>query len=459
MAKIRGQGGGGGADRDDWLHRQDGEGRKRQHSGTFTTNKNIESYDTMTVRKMVDRLEKESGTSLAPPKPFKFGCGQVQVQEESPMKRRRLQQQNDSVPVLPLLRSKMKSKQQKNSPLRKRPVSGAPPWTMSSSSPWRPRAPASPAAQSVYRPAPPLEPGKLSTGTRWPPRQSKQDSTLPSPLSNRRGSGRTLAEAKLSGISNHPEEHPPQTVMPGQAVHHHQHLHHQGHQGRHHHPFDDSGPEHPRQPLQSNLRRIEVIKQSLINTSSKLETIEVGNIENIVRKKEDQKQEEKKEDEEDNDTNLHTNLLEPESETSPRARDSSSRILEGSCGSGASQTSSVGSCTTLGTSGGRGTTRGTWRGFPLEENIETLLERGENCRADAAYICTQFGTHTLYGGGAKTIGPVRTGQWERARICNPQAGLGLADEDQRAVAIPRGDCKFQQQHPSCRISSDKPDEV
>ena len=42
---------------------------------------------------------------------------------------------------------------------------------------------------------------------------------------------------------------------------------------------------------------------------------------------------------------------------------------------------------------------------------------------------------------------------------NPQAGLGLADEDQRAVAIPRGDCKLQQHHPSARIFSYKPDEV
>ena len=226
-----GRGDAGGADRDVRWHRQDSSCRKRQHSRTFTP-KIIENhdYEIMRVKKMVERwevLEKDSGTSPTPPEHYKSGLGDVQLLEESPMKRRKLQQRNDPDCGLPTPASKSKSRQ-RNSPWRQRPVSGAPPRARSSSSPWKnpeqQAVPSPTAVYSVYHQLQSLEPGKLSTGARWPPTQPKLDGTssLSVPVRGRSGS----SKAELPVLYNHTEVHPPLTVMPGQAVHP-RHLDHQ----------------------------------------------------------------------------------------------------------------------------------------------------------------------------------------------------------------------------------------
>ena len=97
--------------------------------------------------------------------------------------------------------------------------------------------------------------------------------------------------------------------------------------------------------------------------------------------------------------------------------------------------------------------------FPLEDNIATLYQGGENCRANAAYIFTQFGDNLLHERVRKTTGPVRTNQWERRKVSNLQGELGLAEEHHRAVAIPRGDCNTQQHHPSARNITDELEKV
>ena len=89
--------------------------------------------------------------------------------------------------------------------------------------------------------------------------------------------------------------------------------------------------------------------------------------------------------------------------------------------------------TSVGSQGGRGSERGS----PILENIGALYHVGGNCQAtDAAYNCTQFGDH---GRGKTTDRYART-NGKAGCSTNLKNALGLADEDQRAVAIPRGDC-------------------
>ena len=89
--------------------------------------------------------------------------------------------------------------------------------------------------------------------------------------------------------------------------------------------------------------------------------------------------------------------------------------------------------TSVGSQGARGQARGT----PLWDNIDTLSLVGGDCQATiAAYNCTQFGDH---GRGKTTDRYART-NGKAGCSTNLENALGLADEDQKAVAIPRGDC-------------------
>ena len=419
------------------------------------------------MMKLVERwevLDKESGTSLTPPERFRFGLGDVILQEESPLKRRKLQRRDDRDCDHHTPASKMRSGQ-RSSPWRRRQVSGAPPRARSSSSPWKHSeqhsVPVPTAVHSAY------QPGNLSSSARWPLTRTKLDSTPSLPLSGRHRSGSQRAE--LPVISTHCEEHPPHTVMPGQAGHL-RHLRHQDHQGSHHHPFDDLVPSTERSPSSSSpsssLRRKARIKP--------LNNIDIDVAENDRKKEEDDQSQVMKQEEEANerkklfgsfgrfgrkeekkDIHTNTNLREPRSETSQ----CSSLISVGYCGPRASSSSSGGSRAPLTTRGGRGRAEGALGGFSFGDNIETLHRGGENCRADAAYICTQFWGPNSAREGTEDEGPVHAGQWERARVTNPDGALGLANGNQRADAIPRGDCNNQQQHSSARNPPDELEKV
>ena len=62
---------------------------------------------------------------------------------------------------------------------------------------------------------------------------------------------------------------------------------------------------------------------------------------------------------------------------------------------------------------------------------------GGDCQAtNAAYNCTQFGDH----GRVKTMDRYAGTNDEASRSTNLENTMGLAEEHQKAVAIPRGDC-------------------
>ena len=89
--------------------------------------------------------------------------------------------------------------------------------------------------------------------------------------------------------------------------------------------------------------------------------------------------------------------------------------------------------TSVGSQGARGLTRGT----PSKDNIGSLSLMGGDCQATfAAYNCTQFWDH----GQGKTSDRYARANEKAESLTNLENALGLADEDQRAVAIPRGDC-------------------
>ena len=89
--------------------------------------------------------------------------------------------------------------------------------------------------------------------------------------------------------------------------------------------------------------------------------------------------------------------------------------------------------TSVGSQGARGLTRGT----PSKDNIGSLSLMGGDCQATiAAYNCTQFWDH----GRGKTSDRYARANEKTECPTNLENALGLADEDQRAVAIPRGDC-------------------
>ena len=89
--------------------------------------------------------------------------------------------------------------------------------------------------------------------------------------------------------------------------------------------------------------------------------------------------------------------------------------------------------TSVGSQGDRGRARGS----PILENIGALYRVGGNCQAtDAAYICTQFGDH----GSVRTPDRYAGTNKKARRSSNLENTMGLAEEHQKAVAIPRGDC-------------------
>ena len=87
----------------------------------------------------------------------------------------------------------------------------------------------------------------------------------------------------------------------------------------------------------------------------------------------------------------------------------------------------------VGSQGARGITRGT----PSKDNIGSLSLVGGDCQATvAAYHCTQFWDH----GRGTTADRYALTNKKAECSSNLENALGLADEDQKAVAIPRGDC-------------------
>ena len=81
--------------------------------------------------------------------------------------------------------------------------------------------------------------------------------------------------------------------------------------------------------------------------------------------------------------------------------------------------------------------RGRERGSPILENIGALYRVGGNCQAtDAAYIGTQFGGH----GCVRTTDRYAGTNEKAGAFPNLENALGLAEDHQKAVAIPRGDC-------------------
>ena len=453
----------GGTDRDvlrdvRW-HRDNKSGKKRQHSGTSISKLyNYTDYETNTVRKMVERwevLEKESGTSLTPPDRFNFKLIEAKLQEESPLKRRKLQQRDDQDIDHQTPSSKLRSGQ-RDTPRRRRPVSRAPPGARPSSPPCKlPEQHPVPVPMAVYSVN---KPGNLSSGPRWPPTRMRPDSTPSKPWAGRQRSG---------SISTPCEEHPPQTVMPGQAGRLH-HLHSQEHRSGHHLPFDDLVPSTEKSissstspPSSLGRKKLSKLKENEVSEAK----LKFKIIFDRKKEKEGKIQVLNKEDEEKvvrkiietpgisgrpqlMKNIIHTNLQEPRSEAS--STQCCTLISVGFCGPGASPSSSGRSGTTLTTPGGRGRVQGASRGYSCGDNIGTLLQRGENCRAGATYACTQFCGSNATREGTEDEGTGLAGQWERDNSTNQNGALGLAKEQQRADATPKGDCNKLRSTPQRR---------
>ena len=287
---------------------------------------------------------------------------------------------------------------------------------------------------------------------RWPPSSSPSTRGGTPPMSYHT----MLGDSSLISVKTHP----PRTVLPKEAGHQGgRHLHRLGHLLHQNilQPLDGSAP--PASLEGGN--KIEIKSRNEVKMlreeqncylEGKIEKEEVTDTEAKAKDnlEEDKKKKPARNDEEvaeeKQEECVETYLLRYKPETDPTVRLTAtsslsrrpgdpSTLLTSSSGTRSFRTTSVGS------QGARGLTRGT----PSGDNIDTLSLVGGDCQATiAAYNCTQFGDHGVAG---ETDRYAWTNRKARSST-NLENTTGLADVNQRAVAIPRGDCNKKEYHPS-----------
>ena len=451
-------------------------GSKRRHSGTFNLRNKTNTDDTISVRGLVEKWEflgRKTGTSAPVPElePAKFVFGQSNM-GESPLKRRRMGTEDDQGhPVLGLPLARLQRLTGVCSPASTR-RSGT--GSLLRAGGYGRRRPAPEGAKSlrVTQPAPPdhhsLEGDISSSGgarrpvPRWTASTACWRGTAPVCITE--GERSILCASSLTVCTVLPpdrpgfgtEEHPPPTVMPGQAElpHHHLHPDHQPDPPEHL-PLDGLISTHNLnnkkkieglskfvkfENITKNIgRKKTLLEENLEKFRSKETQIEAG------RKKEVQSEgrsNKKKEEEEEGFPYLMRDMP----ETFPTCSEQRSGATLLSWDPGCSSSSSGAARPSSWSPGGRRKEGDTRETSFLGITNGTFLAGDTSCLAtDAAYRCTPDNVGILNLYGCKTTGLpdlyVLANQTTEGHH-NLDTGLGLAGNTiARAAAIPQGDCK------------------